>query len=213
MWTANKIYFNNNDNYVRAYQNNELIWEKESPSEHSFIYYTSTDGNIVTPHSTAYFDANIISNKYVDGRGVIEFDGILRRIGEYAFKQCSGLTSITIPSGVTSIENEAFNYCTNLTGITIPDSVEDIQLTAFYECSSLTGITIPIYMLNIGNFAFAGCSSLTEIIVKGTWPCPLGTSAFNRTNNCPIYVPSGSVEAYKTAEGWSAYADRIQPIP
>jgi hypothetical protein len=58
------------------------------------------------------------------------------------------------------------------------------------------------------------CSGLTSIIVNATTPPKLSNSnAFNNTNDCPIYVPSGSVNTYKSASGWSTYASRIQAIP
>ena len=64
----------------------------------------------------------------------------LTSIGNYAFQNCN-LTSITIPDGITSIENGAFTTCRNLTSITIPNSVANIREDAFYNCSSLTSIT------------------------------------------------------------------------
>ena len=61
-------------------------------------------------------------------------------IGDYAFYGCSGLTSVTIGSGVTSIGRYAFSYCSSLTSVTIPDSVTSIGYGAFYGCSSLTSV-------------------------------------------------------------------------
>ncbi len=86
-------------------------------------------------------------------------------IGQYAFSDCSSLTSITIPEGVTSIGTGAFQSCSSLTEITIPEGVTSIGDTAFIECSSLTSITIPEGVTSIGNHTFAGCSNLTEITI------------------------------------------------
>ena len=61
-------------------------------------------------------------------------------IGKSAFKNCSSLTSVTIPDSFTSIWSWAFQYCSSLTSITIPDSVNSIGEWAFYDCSSLTNI-------------------------------------------------------------------------
>ena len=86
-------------------------------------------------------------------------------IGNYAFEDCSGLTSITIPNSVTSIEAWAFKGCKGITSITIPNSVTSIGDDAFYGCSSLTSITIPNSVTSIGWSAFSGCSGLTSITI------------------------------------------------
>lgn len=131
-------------------------------------------------------------------------------IGYAAFGVCTSLTSVTIGSGVTSIGYTAFGWCTSLTSITIPDSVTSIDDSAFNGCSSLTDVTIGSGVTNIGAAAFQQCTGLTSITCLATTPPTLGSSAFNSTNNCPIYVPVESVETYKTA--WSDYASRIQVI-
>ena len=72
-------------------------------------------------------------------------------------------TSITIPSGVTSIGHSAFFACTDLTSVTLPNSVTSIGARAFYGCSALTSITIPSGVTSIGDNAFQGCTNLTDI--------------------------------------------------
>ena len=131
-------------------------------------------------------------------------------IGNYAFSDCIGLTSVTIGNSVTSIGIEAFSYCYNLTKITIPDSVTSIGDYAFYGCINLTSVTIGGSVTSIGEDAFEYCSSLTSITIKATTPPTLGSGAFEDTNDCPMYVPEESVEAYKTATNWNTYASRIQ---
>ena len=78
-------------------------------------------------------------------------------IGERAFLNCSGLTSVTIPNSVTSIGSLAFYYCRGLTSVTIPNSVTSIGSSAFYGCSGLTSVTIPNSVTSIGTAAFSGC--------------------------------------------------------
>lgn len=122
------------------------------------------------------------------------------------------ITSVEIPNSVTSIANNAFLSCRNLTSVTIPSGVTSINYSTFEGCSSLTSMEIPSGVTSIYNKAFYDCGSLTSISINAIVPPTLGSYVFNYTN-CPIYVPSESVEAYKTATNWSAYADRIQPIP
>ena len=84
-------------------------------------------------------------------------------IGDYAFDNCTSLTSIEIPSGVTSIRDHAFDNCTSLTSIEIPSGVTSIGNSAFKNCTSLASIEIPSSVTSIGNEAFAYCTNLTSI--------------------------------------------------
>ena len=135
-------------------------------------------------------------------------------IGDYAFYRCTGLTSVSIPNSLTSIDSQVFFQCSSLTSITIPDSVTSIGGYAFYQCSSLTSITIPDSVTSIDDWAFGYCTSLRSVTVNATTPPTLGGNVFNNTSsNLVIYVPSASVDTYKTASGWRNYASRIQAIP
>ena len=82
-----------------------------------------------------------------------------------AFSYCSGLTSITIPDGVTSIGSSVFRGCSGLTSITIPDSVTSIGSSAFSDCSGLTSVTISDSVTSIGEGAFSSCSGLESITI------------------------------------------------
>ena len=132
-----------------------------------------------------------------------------------AFENCTSLTSITIPESVTSIEYSAFANCTSLTSIIIPESVTSIEYDAFYGCSSLTSITIPEGVTSIDWSAFYGCTSLESVYCKSTTPPAaerfnVSWGAFDsNASGRKIYVPMESVDVYKSAEGWSEYADAI----
>ncbi|MBR2195003.1 MAG: leucine-rich repeat domain-containing protein [Salinivirgaceae bacterium] len=79
------------------------------------------------------------------------------------FRNCCGLTSVTIPNSVTEIRNNAFDGCSSLTSINIPESVTTIGDKAFNNCSGLISVTIPKSVTSIGNNAFSGCSSVETL--------------------------------------------------
>ena len=161
------------------------------------IYYTSSDGNVITPNNPDVFGASILSNEYVEGLGVITFDGDVTSIGDSAFSGCTSLTSITIPDSVTSIGESAFIGCTSLTSITIPEGVTSIGRNAFSGCRNLTSITIPEGVTSIGAVAFGGCSSLMSF--SGKYSSPDGH----------FLIDSGSI----IAVAFAAFQDGIVNIP
>ncbi|MBP1645863.1 MAG: hypothetical protein H6Q16_1438 [Bacteroidetes bacterium] len=109
-------------------------------------------------------------------------------IGDTAFFDCNGLTSITIPNSVITIGNNAFAYCNELTSIIIPNSVTSIGSNVFRECIALTSISIPNSVNSIGDYAFYGCSNLGSITIPNSVTL-IGGKAFHNTsyyNNMPI---------------------------
>mgnify|MGYP003288517138 CR=1 FL=1 len=106
-------------------------------------------------------------SKKVDKQYVIP--NSVTSIGNYAFEDCSNLTSIDIPSSVTSIGNSAFAGCSSLTSIEIPEGVTSIGEYAFYNCRSLTSIEIPNSVTSIGEKAFNECKNLLFICEKDSY--------------------------------------------
>ena len=176
------------------------------------IWYTSTDGNIVTPNKETGFGANIVSNTYENDRGVIEFDGDVTSIGNEAFKLCKTLTSITIGNGVTSIGNSAFYHCDKLASITLSDNLTSIGDICFSYCTKLALVILPSSITSINYWAFSYCFSLTSITIKAKTPPTFGKYIFNGADTKYVYVPSDSVEAYKTATNFTTYVDKIKGI-
>ena len=84
-------------------------------------------------------------------------------IGEYAFKDCSRLTSLTLPAGITSIGYAAFNGCSGLTSLTLPAGITSIGRSAFCGCDGLTSLTLPAGITSIGRSTFEGCRGLTSL--------------------------------------------------
>ena len=164
--------------------------------------------NITIPESVTSIGYSVFQN--CSSLTNITIPESVTSIGQSAFYGCSSLTSITIPESLMGIGTDTFYGCSSLTSITIPESVGIIGSNAFYGCSSLTSITIPESVRIIGSGAFSVCCGLTSIIcLANTPPSGVTSDTFYRTNGCGIYVPAGAVNAYKAAEGWSNYADRI----
>ncbi len=155
------------------------------------IYYTFTNNNTELAVSYQGSSYNEFSDEY-SGNVVIPktvtYNGKtynVTSIGEYAFFDCSNLTSITIPNSVTSIGQCAFSR-SGLTSVEIPNSVTNISGYAFQSCSSLTSITIGNSVTNIGAQAFNACPVLSSVHISdlAAW-CNISFVDANAAN--PLY--------------------------
>ena len=153
-------------------------------------------------------------------------------IGIRAFSGCSSLVSVNIPASLTIIEDETFSGCKSLSPVNIPNLVTAIGNAGFYKCESLTSIIIPNSVLTIGKNAFFGCNGLTHITI-GNSVTTIGDDAFREcsglkeiinyhitpqeinkamfngltTNKCTLFVPSGSENFYRAADGWKNFTN------
>ena len=109
-------------------------------------------------------------------------------------------------------DNSGKVYCNMLQKVEIGIGVTSIGSNAFNSCHSLSSITIPDGVTSIGGYAFSDCYGIAEYHLKPTTPPTLlNTNAFkNIPSDCIIYVPQGSLEAYKTATNWATYASHMQ---
>ena len=123
-------------------------------------------------------------------------------IGEKAFYDCSRLTSLTLPDGITSIGISAFAYCSGLTSLNLPAGITSIDKYAFSGCSRLTSLTLPAGITSIGEFAFSYCSGLTSIYVYAEKVPRIGRYAFEgcASRKCTLYVPKGTYDNYRRSE-------------
>jgi hypothetical protein len=136
----------------------------------------------------------------------IQMSNTVKSIGSYAFAESGLQGTITIPEGVTII-NEATFYNTQIDTINLPDSIQEIKSWAFEACRKLTSIDIPKNVNVINNGAFSNSGIETMILRNPTPPTLVGTIPATT-----IYVPADSVEAYKSHTNWAKYADKILPI-
>jgi hypothetical protein len=126
------------------------------------------------------------------------------------------LTSVTLPSTITSIGDSAFSLCPNLTTINIPPSVTYIGQLAFIDCVKLNSIAIPSSVSYIGQNAFRYCIGLQSIYNYSSTPLNInkGTSysvfAEVDTAQCILYVPKGSKGAYQTTAKWKDFKQIVE---
>ena len=174
-----------NNNALCGYVNNgNLIIEQEPviPIPNDEIWYTSTDGNTVTPTSLDIFGdydvVRVINNTYSNGKGILKCDGNVTIIGNHAFYEANTLQSIKIPQTVTTIAESAFEECENLVSIDL-NNTTTIEDYAFYFCTSLNSLTIPNTLTSIGQFAFYNCSGLTGNLTIPNTITSIGQDAFS----------------------------------
>jgi hypothetical protein len=115
-------------------------------------------------------------------------------IGKFAFYNCSGLTSVTIPNSVTTIGKSAFSFCSSLTSVTIGNSIATIGEYTFFYCQSLTSVTIPKSVTAIGEAAFYGCRSLASVAIPNSVTA-IGESAFSFCSSLTSVAIPNSVTA------------------
>ena len=121
------------------------------------------------------------------------------------------IVEAVIPNTITSLGDYVFANCATLINISLPETITSIGYRTFFSCTGLTHVTLPSSIVTMGFQTFANCSGLTSITCLATTPPTIKTDTF--TNNViAFYVPSASVDAYKTATNWAAYADLIQAI-
>ena len=208
--------FQNHTAYVAFTGTSEYVLPNVSLCDQENEVHFSSESPVPSGPSIATFKVTSTSNPTrilhtTSGISGVEIDGVEQPTVEtgYTFSTTGEHTVKYTFSTNTTYEN--WQFCTNLVSMNISNSIVTIGKNAFEECLSLRTVTIPNSVTSIGESAFWGCTSLTSITVNRTTPSALGRGAFDNTKNCPIYVPSGSVDTYKSE--WSTYESRIRAIP
>ena len=153
------------------------------------LFYTSSDGNVVTPNDDA-FNVNILSNTYENGQGIIIFSGELTSIGDYAFSGKSTLTSVALPASLRSIGEDAFKK-TSISSVVIPASVTSIGNYAFNGCSNLKVLAFAegSQLETIGDNAFLSTGITGELTLPASLKS-IGDWVFNATKLTAVTIPA-----------------------
>ena len=172
---------------LNTYSNQATVISGDTP-------YT---GQVVIPetikHEDVTYDVTSVGNRaFKDCSGLtsITIPSSVSYVGQRAFEGCIDLTSVILPNGVTSIEDGTFYGCSSLTGIEIPNSVRTIYSEAFYNCSGLTSIIIPNSVTSIESSAFSGCSGLTSVIIPDNVTTIGQSTFFNCSNLASVTIPN-----------------------
>ncbi len=171
----------------------------------------SMTSSVTSIGASAFANCKVLDDVYLPAQ--------VTSIGEAAFSGCSGLKTIHMPNRLEKISDKLFYDCSSLTGITIAETVKSIGNRAFRGCRSLTTLTFPSLVEKLGYYAIDNCSNLTTLYCLPTTPPepeiePQSNVYFLGTVNTElkIYVPSGSVSAYKNHPRWQVCSGRINAM-
>ncbi|MCL2328902.1 MAG: leucine-rich repeat domain-containing protein [Bacteroidetes bacterium] len=162
---------------------------------------TKKTGNYVIPNNITHIDDFAFSN--CSGLTSVIIPEGVKSIGNNAFYGCSGLSEIIIPNSVTSIGDKAFAGCSGLVEITIPEGVTNIGHSAFKDCSKLTSVTVPKSVTSIGSYTFNYCNSLVSIEVNSENANYTSVDGvlFDKNKTTLICYPSNKAGDYIIPEG------------
>ena len=136
------------------------------------------------------------------------------RVEEQAFTECPALTTVNLPNSLTRIENYVFANSSALTQINLPESLTYIGFSAFENCSALTQVVFPAGVDTIANHSFSGCNALAKMTVLAVQPPFVRESTFNGiSNEIPVYVLSDALSSYQSATVWAGFNLQAYELP
>ncbi len=213
------------EGYYKAWDSNKLEYYYYYGGYRSYSYKT-----IVIPESVTYNDrtfpvTQIGQNAFRDSRVYsVSLPNSIKKIGSSSFYEssikeisipngiielnssnfsgCKDLQTVSFPEGLKDISGYSFSKCTSLKTVSIPESVTILK--GFTDCTGLTSVTIP---KNVTDVYFYGCSSLLKVYSYIEEPNDISTYAFsdNSYYSGTLYVPKGTVDKYKSKEGWKKF--------
>ncbi|MBO6250065.1 MAG: leucine-rich repeat protein [Muribaculaceae bacterium] len=150
----------------------------------------NTSVTVTTPAEGKTYSGDITIPGSVANNGVTYS---VTAIGEYAFEDCTELTSVVMPNSVTSIGEYAFDYCLKLKSVVMPNSVTSIGNGAFHYCSALTSVSLPENLTSIGNMCFQWCFKLKDVDIPAS-VTKIGDAAFDGCSLTKVVIPNSVTE-------------------
>lgn len=161
---------------------------------------------------TAYIASGKVTGTIPDYNGTVEPASGKSLAAQIVDRSVTEITAEDL-KGINAIGSYAFINSFNLTSIMIPNTVTRIYYYAFRGCNKLTGVVIQNGVIQIDDRAFQNCTNLSSVKMLPTTPPILGPEVFDGiTADLQIIVPKGTLETYKAATNWSAYADKMVEV-
>lgn len=180
------------------------------------VFYEKTGTNTVEVSSESNFNYNSYSGS-VTVPSNIRVNGVnykVTAVGSSAFRDCTGLTSVTLPKTINRIGIDAFERA-GLSSVVLPDAVEIIDEGAFTGCSQLKDVTLGSSLKELKSTSFTGCTALNKITCTAMTPPKMAhNSLFEDVvySSAKLYVPKAAINAYKGADWWRMFSS-INELP
>lgn len=160
------------------------------------LYYSMVPGGVEVVHPNANVSSGWVG--YVKPSGVLTVPGTVSHggtvyavtaVGDYAFRSCTGLTSVVLSDGIVSVGN-----------------------SAFYACTGIVELTLPASMTSLGDGAFSLLGSLSDVWMWSAVPPTTSSTAFYSTTltGCALHVPCGAAVAYAATSPWSSFGSLVE---
>ena len=182
--------------------------------EEDGIYYLITSDNTVSVSHSSQYSSNYSGDVIVPS--TVTHDGVTYRVtalSNNAFYCCYDLTSVTLPSTLTTIEESAFYHCKSLTQVVIPESVTEIGPWNFYQSEELIEVILPSTLNFMDDNCFGSCPKLTKVTCRATTPPTIGQYCFASTSTKTLYVPESAISAYQAEYNWRTWFSSIEAMP
>ena len=189
------------------FNKNFILYQMAKEYNSSPVTLLDTDGNEIKEFVIPSDVTSIGNGAFYNCRGLTSItipDGVIS-IGESAFRNCYGLFTVTIPNSVVSIGENAFEACFGLTSVTLPNNIAIIRKQTFNGCISLEKIVIPASVEYIYQEAFTGCERLRKVYMLPENP-PFAFEESFSNYYINLYVLEPSKEKYMNTTPWSKFA-------